>query len=247
MNKKKVLLMNLVFCMFLMGCSQDSNIDVPVSNDSYCLCWYYIGYGKGIYAPYDVIFYHELSNYFYEKNGKTYQMVYSAADGKQKNPFPIWHSRKEMLGIREAGGRVYVDQQEYLALMETSPWNLVGEKNYIPYEKTPEGEFVIYDYNMQVGDKFPHIDGHKDISVVGTEPMVTYDGVSRRLLTLSNGYKLLEGIGCLNSPGLFFFYLNPILWEYYDKAWLSECGYGEYEDFPPESLLIYRADEMEAK
>ena len=58
--------------------------------------------------------------------------------------------------------------------------------------------------------------------VVNVETLVTRDGTSRRLITLDNGYKLLEGVGCLNSQGMFFFYLNPKLSYYNQKAFLVD-------------------------
>ena len=226
---RKVILMILVGYSSLMCYSQETNNRAIGTDDTYCFQWVYLGEGEGEYTHKGVAFDFVLSNYIYEKNGKTYQMVYSSADAKERVPLPDCHRHREMLGIREEGGRVYVNQQEYEALFETDHLNFVGDKNYIPYEKTTDGELVIYDYNMQVGDKYPHVEGHEDITVVSVETMMTQDGVSRRLLTLNNGYKLLEGVGCLNSPGLFFFYLNPILWEFHNKAQLTICGYIENE------------------
>ena len=114
-------------------------------------------------------------------------------------------------------GRVYVDKQEYIAAMEKeyldvleeqkrdlNPLGTVGDKDYLPYRQTDDGELILYDFNMLPGDKYPSVEGHDDISVARVETMVTRDGVSRRLLTLSNGYRLLEGVGSLNSPGMFF-------------------------------------------
>ena len=237
--KNRKLILWWVICSLMCivtGCDQE---DDPVeevapaeevySRDSYCMRWYYRYKGKGEYARGYTVFDQSLTNSFYEKNGKTYQMVRIDADTKEPCPFPIEKLiPKEVLGIREKGGRVYVDRQEYMTLLETSNWNIIGDKTYIPYKTTAEGELVIYDYNMQVGDKYPHIEGHEDISVVNKETMTTPDGVKRRLLTLSNGCKILEGIGCLNSPGLYFFYLNPVLGDYNDKAWLNGCRITKY-------------------
>ena len=234
---KKVVLMLWGVCITLSCYTQETNSLFPVSDVNYCHHWSYSGDGSGLHANHFASFTYELSNTLYEKDGKTYQMVTSHGDRMEKCPFPIDHSRRDMIGIREEGGRVYINQLEYMALLNISPWNLVGDKNYIPYEKTADGELVIYDYNMQVGDRYPYIEGYDVVSVTNVETLTTQDAVCRRLLTLSNGYKLLEGIGCLNSPGMFFFYLNPLVWEYYDKARLTMWGYSNNDPYSAESLF----------
>ena len=94
-------------------------------------------------------------------------------------------------------------------LSEESKWSYLGDKNYIPYKDTGDGELVLYDFNMQPGDIYPYRFGHSIVFVTNVSRVTTLDGVSRRLLTLSNGYELMEGLGCLNSPGMLFCYLNP--------------------------------------
>lgn len=64
---------------------------------------------------------------------------------------------------------------------------------------------------MKVGDMFEHVDGYEDIYVTDVRDTCLTDGVSRRLLTLSNKLKLLEGVGCLNSKGMLLFYLNTVV------------------------------------
>lgn len=146
----------------------------------------------------------------YESDGKTYGMVLEEGDSKGAPPFS-GGLLKSMIGIREKDGCVLVNREEYLGLMaDGKTWKSLGDNQYIPYRQTDDDELVLYDYNMKPGDKFLSVEGHEDISVNTVEEITTRDGVCRRLLTLNNGYKLLEGIGCLNSLGLFFFYLNPI-------------------------------------
>lgn len=145
----------------------------------------------------------------FENDGKTYRMVLEEGDSKGGAPFS-GGELKTMIGIREENGRVMVNREEYLGLMaDNMTWGRLGNKQYIPYRQTNDGELVLYDYNMQPGDKYPTVEGHEDVSVVSVGNRTTRDGVSRRLITLSNGCIILEGIGCINSLGLFFFYLNP--------------------------------------
>lgn len=148
----------------------------------------------------------------YEKNGKRYSMVSGYTDGIGANQLPPLSQRdgfSDAIGIRMANGYIYVDREEYLHLLSESGWKVLGDQSYIPYRQTDDGELVLYDFNMQSGDRYPSVEGHDDISVTEISRLTTRDGVSRRLLTLSNGYKLLEGFGCINSTGMLFFYLNP--------------------------------------
>ena len=93
---------------------------------------------------------------------------------------------------------------------ETDNWVEGGDVNYIPYPLTDDGEMVLYDFTMQVGDKFRSVAGHDDIGVVQVDTITTSGNVERRKLTLSNGLVLIEGIGCINSPSRLFTYLNPL-------------------------------------
>lgn len=118
------------------------------------------------------------------------------------------------LGIREEGGRVYVNHEAYLKHLAEEQKNgehgfPVGDPDYIPYYTTGDGEMILYDYNMEVGDAYCHVEGHEDITVVRKDSVRLKDLDIRRRLTLSNGLVLIEGLGCTNSPGMMFAYLNP--------------------------------------
>ena len=148
----------------------------------------------------------------YMKNGKQYYMASGFTNGIGANQLPPVSDEMfvDMLGIRIADGCMYVDREEYMYfLSEQSKWSYLGDKNYIPYKDTGDGELVLYDFNMQPGDIYPYRFGHSIVFVTNVRRVTTIDGVSRRLLTLSNGYELMEGLGCLNSPGMLFCYLNP--------------------------------------
>lgn len=114
-----------------------------------------------------------------------------------------------VIGLREADGRLYVDKAEYMSLMgEDSYWQLVGDASLVPYEENETGELVLYDFGKQQGEVYGKV-GEEVITVSDVRSVWFEDGTQRRWLTLSNGYELIEGIGCINSPGMFFFYLNP--------------------------------------
>ena len=145
----------------------------------------------------------------FENNGKAYRMVLEEGDS-QGWPLFSGGELNSMIGIREENGRVLLNRDEYIGLMaDNMTWESLGNKQFIPYRQTNDGELVLYDYNMLPGDKYPTVEGYEDVSVVSVGNMTTRDGVSHRLITLSNGCRILEGIGCINSIGLLFFYLNP--------------------------------------
>lgn len=180
----------------------------------------------------------------------------------------------QVIGVRTENGRVLVNRDEYLNMVNAdcptwsfyvdkdrlkdshwssfvddssqnvSPWSFYADKEYLPYEQTDDGELVLYDFNMQVGDKYPSVEGHEDVSVIMTDRVTTRDGVTRRLLVLSNGYKLLEGIGCLNSPGMFFFYLNPSLEMATNCSTTSLNLFETYNDNRKNEVIIYQWDDF---
>ena len=136
-------------------------------------------------------------------------------------PMPIVTSKRKermdgrwyALGIRKDDGRVYADLQEYQEYL-SRPFNWENEQpsfgtaDYIPYYKTEEGEVILYDYNMEIGDKYISMEGHDDVSIVAKDTVVLSDKREHRRLTLSNGLVLIEDVGCIN--GFPLDYLNPL-------------------------------------
>lgn len=181
-----------------------------------------------------------------ENGGKTYHKVYRKSDADQSlSAISVTlgglSDGAYILGLREEGGRVLVNYDEYISYLkridyehteayykqmaeqygwdiklkegttwDTDNWVEGGDVNYIPYPLTDDGEMVLYDFTMQVGDKFLSVAGHDDIGVVQVDTITTSGNVERRKLTLSNGLVLIEGIGCINSPSRLFTYLNPL-------------------------------------
>ena len=178
-------------------------------------------------TDWDYIWFLCSGQYFYttgetrEKNGHTYsvlkigdmefasggEMGYYYRDDYVRYDYTSLHEAE--ICIREEGGRVYVDLEEYKALMEEDFWRTKGSAEYLPYEQTEDGELVLYDFNMQVGDKFPSVAGHEDIYVSSIETVTTLDGRSRKQWVLSNGLHIIDQVGCVDSNGEFLFYLNP--------------------------------------
>ena len=149
-----------------------------------------------------------------ELNGKKYEIFFSDPEvapnaGVRKSPED---NRLYALFIRRADGRVYADYNDYLAFI-SQDWEKWGrsyaDTNYIPYHLTDDGEIILYDYNMEVGDKYRSVEGYDDVSVASKDMVTLEDGKPHRRLTLSNGLILIEGIGCINSNGMLLDYLNP--------------------------------------
>ena len=164
----------------------------------------------------------------YSINGKTYMKVYSdfvsAVTSSRSTATGTGDDnlRNFTLGIRMEDGKVYVNYVEYLDhLSKTGFHELVngflGNPDYVPYHLTDDGELILYDYTMEVGDMYRHVEGYEDVSVVEKDMVRLNNGADHRRLTLSNGLILVEGLGCTNSTGLLLDYLNPAG----DMGWLS--------------------------
>ena len=111
--------------------------------------------------------------------------------------------------IREEDGKIYVVYKDYLAMTDRWSNHYEFDKDYIPYELTDDGELVLYDFTMQVGDKFRSVEGYDDISVSDIGEITDRKGVVRKLFTLSNGCKVVEGVGCITPGRMLLNYLNP--------------------------------------
>ena len=114
------------------------------------------------------------------------------------------------LAIRYDNGRILANCQDYMNYLadKYSDGVCYGDPSYIPYHQTDDGEIILYDFNMEVGDRYRHVDGYYDVYVTATDSISLTDGKHKRLI-LNNGLVLIEGIGCINSPGMLFDYLNP--------------------------------------
>ena len=191
-------LISLLFALLWIPCSAQEATD-SIDGLEWC---YHVGHANADYWDY-----YRLSGRKYYK-GHFYHVMYLKRI--ITGYFVIDNFSLKNICIREDQGKVYVMKDEYLDLMDAySTWNKVGDATHLPYEETEEGELVLYDYNMQPGDRFPHVDGHEDIVVTQCGDTITQDGVSRKTILLSNGCEIIEGMGCINSVAGPMFYLNP--------------------------------------
>ena len=145
-------------------------------------------------------------------NGKTYGLLQMNGEiwgARSYEPDSNYRGFSATIGIRDEGGRIYVDKEEYLDLMTDKYfWSHIGRSDSLPYETTPDGELVLYDFNKNAGEVYCKMPDGSELTVSKVDTLKTEDGVSRRRLTLSNGLDLIEGVGCTNSEGFLLFWLN---------------------------------------
>ena len=146
-------------------------------------------------------------------NGKTYGLLHIDQDGydgaRRADASISAPSHQATIGIRDEGGRVYVDKEDYLGLLtQGTVLHNEADGDNLPYEVTEDGEIVLYDFNKNVGDVYGQMADGTTLTVTKTDVMKTEDGVTRRILILSNGFELIEGVGCNFSSGLMLFWLN---------------------------------------
>lgn len=229
--------------------AQNDDFDDPVSILSENSVWTYLrDIRQGTKAG--GAFLYELGE-DYELQGKTYRKlmlydnVYELPTSSAKAMAPLRMPEPEMtqlVGIRVEDGRILVNRDEYLAFLDEE------KRQNLPYKETADGEIVIYDYNMQVGNKFPSVQGREDIMVERILTVKENDDVAeRKLFILSNGLIILEGIGCMNSIGGLLDYL------FYDANDLEEedgCKYSvrlfSYEFMSSEMHRLLFGDEYKA-
>lgn len=99
-------------------------------------------------------------------------------------------------------GQVLAEKASYLEYMSkvfSEKDDVFTELAYYPLD------VVLYDFTLEVGERYPC---KGEVYVSGVSHMTTRDGVDRKVLFLSNGLEIVEGIGCLNSPDGPFAYQN---------------------------------------
>ena len=165
-------------------------------------------------------------------NGKEYQILSfnsTMLDANDKSN-SIWLTLPDdyfepFLRIREEGRRVLALRSDY----EYADFNYVPYSDYVPIS-IDSTEVVLYDFSLDIGERYPFI---TDVVVTDTSLVTTLDGRKRKLLCLSNGRKLIEGIGCINSSGGVGFY-QKVDAKYDDQINLTE--------FYIDGQLVYTPD-----
>ena len=144
---------------------------------------YLINYAKRTYAAVGEL----------EIGGRTYQKIYNCTKSRCAglDPGPRY---SYLFAMRREGGRVLADADSYRAAFAQAS-NV--------YPMNDEGEYILYDYDAHVGDAYLGT----QYTVVQEGDTTLSDGQSRRMLVLSSGHRLIEGVGCVNMQGTPFDYL----------------------------------------
>ena len=144
-------------------------------------------------------------------NEKEYQNLFRHGDFYQVKE--MWRPTLDRntinfkLSVREENGHVYAIKEQYLQfLRQLYPQDL--HPDITPFyvaEAEDETEVLLYDFTLHEGDTYPCIG---DVKVEEVLQQKTADGVKRKVLKLSNGVIVMEGVGCLNSIGGLIIYQN---------------------------------------
>ena len=133
-------------------------------------------------------------------------------------------------------GQVLVEKASYLEYMSKAfPGmdEVFTELAYFPLD------VVLYDFSLNVGDRYPCCG---DVTVESVSWLTTRDGISRRLLLLSNGLEILEGVGCLNSRYGVFAYQNDSGSDAHEKKLVASQKEGAVLDFGVLSFRKYGSE-----
>ena len=170
---------------------------------------------------------------YLEVGGKTYHRLYSTEYLSPDDGSEGFFMLVNPVGVREAAGRIYADYESYTNLTNRL-LNFEELKGEIPFKLTEEGEYLLYDFTLQKGDVYPVADGQPQIIVDDVSTIMTLDNKTRKLFTLSNGLKIIEGIGCINSKGRLLHYLfndgmlfsnDGVILDTYEKTKTGEIIY----------------------
>lgn len=129
-----------------------------------------------------------------EHNGRTYQKVYECTTSRNAGTDADTRY-KYLFAMRHEDGRVLADAESYRA-------TFAGASD--DYPTNDEGEYILYDYNVQAGESYLGTEK----TVIEAGDTILADGQAHRLLVLSSGHQLIEGIGCVNVHGTPFDYLG---------------------------------------
>ena len=174
---------------------------------------------------------------FLETGGRKYHKLFQV-DRLDTDDGEVIFALVEPIGAREENGRVYVlydDFQKQISRLSQHELNTTD----IPYQQTSDSELLLYDFTLQVGERYPTSEAYGDLYVEKIEYVITDDARSRKLFTLTNGLQILEGIGCLNSRNgrLLYYLYPPEAWKYYNDIYYSLL----YE-YKKKEAIIYRKD-----
>ena len=155
-----------------------------------------------------------------DEDGRSHANLASAYDYADKSCVVL---------LREEDGKVYIQRQSYVDCLGSGGYegSWMHDSIYVGPNDCPDQ--VLYDFTLREGDRYPMIG---DVTVSSVEEVMTGDGVSRKLLTLSNGIQVLEGMGCVDCVGMLIGYqstgkyYSPVGTSYYEGYSNAYYPYG---------------------
>ena len=192
---------------------------IPFVNNSYS-SWGYLNVILPPETDYDALPY-ETNVEEFSINGKKYHQLnivfaIPELDFNNNSNDDWWNA---ILYIRDKEGQLLADAESFTQYQKLKWYS--GPKDFCPFEKTADGEVILYDFTKEKGDVYRSIEGHEDITVADVGTMTTKDGLSRKTMTLSNGAVIVEGMGCV---------LKGTLLNYLDSNPLCFLTYFDYDN-----------------
>ena len=133
-----------------------------------------------------------------EVNGITYYVVKVTL--WEKNHGDERPATKEnIIHMRKDGQRILLIYEEYKQLMQDRGYDMTDFDELCQYEVTNDNELVLYDFGIQVGYKFRSVQNKEDIYVIERHKEFEISTHTQQdtldVITLSNGVRLLAGVG----------------------------------------------------
>ena len=114
-----------------------------------------------------------------------------------------------VISVREEAGKVYAIKDQYISFLKALyPQELhpeINEDMFYLADADNDNEILLYDFTLEEGDDYPCVGNQK---VKQTFHYTSSDGLRRKVLVLTGGSILVEGIGCVNSIGSLVIYQN---------------------------------------
>lgn len=205
--------------LFVIMCQNIKAQCLPFVNNSYS-SWGYLNVILPPETDYDALPYETNVEEFLINGKKYHQLCIAFAipeNNINNNSDDDWWNA--ILYIRDEEGQLLADAESFVHYQQLKWYS--GPKDFCPFEKTVDGEVILYDFTKEKGDVYRSIEGHEDITVVEVGSMTTNDGLLRKTMTLSNGAVIVEGMGCI---------LKGTLLNYLDNNPLSFLTYFDYDN-----------------
>lgn len=134
--------------------------------------------------------------------------------GKTYNVVGILGHPKCSVGMRIDGSRIYVNLDNYIEFLKACEKEGIptGDPDNIPYLVSSNGEMCLYDFKNSPslpGESSQEYHTNRYAYQVRLKNFELYDDIEIYNQEKTDIMHIIAGIGCIDSPGLFFGYWNP--------------------------------------